>query len=302
MKRTNSLMRVFAVLMLTMILVSSFAVSASAAVTDTEIGTCKADNTSDDGRACAKLQEIYGTTSSVKFSTSETETCKYATSITLSTGKVITVYLSQKPTTGDIGVQMGSDGKLEIDGITGGNNGIASTEIKYCSVKNEDALCKAVIELYINDFSYYQQSVSYRTEKTSIYKYKAEFRIADTKQTLYFDKLPLGTESTNKCDNGYLTEKVCRRLYDVFGSDKVFSLRETPFFRHPVEVVLESGDDVVVWLLDNPTPEEKTDLEESKMISSEKTIVTVIFICVVSVGIAVSVALIIFKRILKQNM
>lgn len=127
MKRTNSLMRVFAVLMLTMILVSSFAVSASAAVTDTEIGTCKADNTSDDGRTCAKLQEIYGTTSSVKFSTSETETCKYATSITLSTGKVITVYLSQKPTTGDIGVQMGSDGKLEIDGITGGNDGTTSS-------------------------------------------------------------------------------------------------------------------------------------------------------------------------------
>ena len=106
MKRTNSLMRVFAVLMLTMILVSSFAVSASAAVTDTAISACKADTKTDDGYACSKLKEIYGATSDIKFSTTETETCKYATSITLANGKVITVFLSQKPTTGDIGVQM----------------------------------------------------------------------------------------------------------------------------------------------------------------------------------------------------
>ena len=115
MKRTNVLMRVFAVLMLAMVLVSSFAVSASAADTDIS-ATCP--KSGDEKLICEKLQSIYGTTSTIKYSTTESDTCKYSTSITLSTGKVVTVYLSQKPSTGDIGVQMGNDGKLEIDGIS----------------------------------------------------------------------------------------------------------------------------------------------------------------------------------------
>ena len=67
---------------------------------------------------CTKLQEIYGKTSGIKYATTEDTDCPYSTSITLNNGKTVTVYLSQKPTTGDIGVQMGTDGKLEIDGIT----------------------------------------------------------------------------------------------------------------------------------------------------------------------------------------
>ena len=115
MKRTNVLMRVFAVLMLAMVLVSSFAVSASAA--DTNISaTCP--KSGDEKLICEKLQSIYGTSSTIQYSTTESDNCKYSTSITLSTGKVVTVYLSQKPSTGDIGVQMGDDGKLEIDGIS----------------------------------------------------------------------------------------------------------------------------------------------------------------------------------------
>lgn len=118
MKRTKLMSRLMAVLMLSVMLVSCLAVSASADTTATEISGCSTAATGDAGKICKKLQEIYGTSSAVKYSTTELEDCPYSTSLTLDTGKVVTVYLSQKPSTGDIGVQMGDNGKLEIDGIT----------------------------------------------------------------------------------------------------------------------------------------------------------------------------------------
>ena len=119
MKRTKLMSRLMAVLMLSVMLVSCLAVSASAAEpTPTTISGCSTSAAGDTGKICKKLQEIYGTSSEVKYSTTELGECPYSTSLTLDTGKVVTVYLSQKPSTGDIGVQMGDNGKLEIDGIT----------------------------------------------------------------------------------------------------------------------------------------------------------------------------------------
>jgi hypothetical protein len=97
------------------------ALSITAFAAEHTIGTCP---TTDPGSLCDKLQNIYGSASTVKYSTSETAACKYATSVSVN-GVQTTVYLSAKPTTGDVGVQMGDDGKLVIDGInsdTTGNN------------------------------------------------------------------------------------------------------------------------------------------------------------------------------------
>ena len=46
-----------------------------------------------------------------------TDTAKYSTSVQID-GVQRTVYLSVKPSTGDVDVSMGKDGKLEIDGIS----------------------------------------------------------------------------------------------------------------------------------------------------------------------------------------
>ena len=69
-----------------------------------------------DEMLCSKLQSIYGTTSNIEFSKTETEVCKYSTSVEIN-GIQTTVFLSQKPTSGSVGVQMGSNGQLVIDGI-----------------------------------------------------------------------------------------------------------------------------------------------------------------------------------------
>ena len=69
-----------------------------------------------DEMLCSKLQSIYGTTSNIEFSKTETEVCKYATSVEIN-GIQTTVFLSQKPTTGSVNVQMGSNGQLVIEGI-----------------------------------------------------------------------------------------------------------------------------------------------------------------------------------------
>ena len=77
-----------------------------------EIKSCK---TTDAGALCDKLQSIYGDTSTIKYSTTETTICKYSTSVNIQ-GIQTTVYLSQKPTTGSVNIYMGEDGKLIIDG------------------------------------------------------------------------------------------------------------------------------------------------------------------------------------------
>ena len=68
-----------------------------------------------------KLVEIYGNKTDVYWNTVSTSRCKYASSVQVN-GVQVTVYLSQKPTTGDVGVQMGEDGKLIIDGISSDDN------------------------------------------------------------------------------------------------------------------------------------------------------------------------------------
>lgn len=88
------------------------ALTVTAFASEHTVGACQTTNP---GALCDQLQTMYGTSSTVKYSTVETETCKYATSV-LVNGMQTTVYLSAKPTTGNLNVQMGEDGKLVIDG------------------------------------------------------------------------------------------------------------------------------------------------------------------------------------------
>lgn len=101
-----------------------------------------------DEMLCAKLQTIYGTTSNIEFSKTETETCKYSTSIDLN-GIQTTVFLSQKPTTGDVGIQMGSDGQLVIDGISS-DNATKTEDI----AKDPSLLANELIKQFTHTVSY----------------------------------------------------------------------------------------------------------------------------------------------------
>ncbi len=126
--KTTMFKRVFAMLAVVVMLVSMFTVNVFAEEAEAEAGDATIDNiettTTDtkisdcsDGSICTKLKEIYGTTSNIMYNTVASETCKYSTSVQIE-GVQVTVYLSTKPTTGDVGVQMGEDGKLVIDGIS----------------------------------------------------------------------------------------------------------------------------------------------------------------------------------------
>ena len=64
-----------------------------------------------------KLVELYGNNTNVYWNIVATYRCKYVTSIDIN-GVQVSVYLSVKPTTSDIGVSMGNNGKLEIDGVS----------------------------------------------------------------------------------------------------------------------------------------------------------------------------------------
>lgn len=116
MKRTKFLMRLMAVMMLTVMLVSAFAVSTSAAAVSDTPQAISACDTSDD--VCTKLKNHFGATSTVQVATVESSTCKYPYEITLASGEKTVVYLSQKPTTADVGVSMDDDGRLLVDGIS----------------------------------------------------------------------------------------------------------------------------------------------------------------------------------------
>lgn len=110
--KTTMFKRVFAMLAVVVLLVVSLCTTAFAA--EHTIATCGDTNA---GALCDKMQALYGETSTIKYSDSETETCKYSTSIDVE-GIQTTVYLSQKPTTGNVGVQMGDNGQLIVDGIS----------------------------------------------------------------------------------------------------------------------------------------------------------------------------------------
>ncbi len=77
-----------------------------------EIAKCSVQSP---GALCDKLIEIYGTNSTVKYSLKNTTTCKYSTSVTVD-GQQITVYMSEKPQTGNVDIYIDEDGKLVIDG------------------------------------------------------------------------------------------------------------------------------------------------------------------------------------------
>ena len=113
----TTMKRVFAMLAVVVMLVSVFSMNTFAAVTDDGLDACdQADAT--DKAICQKLVETYGATADVKFSTSNaTDATPYTHSVTVN-GLQKTVWLSVKPNTSDVGIQMGTNGKLEIDGIS----------------------------------------------------------------------------------------------------------------------------------------------------------------------------------------
>ena len=117
--KTTIFKRVLAMLAVVVLLVSTLCVSAFAA--PTEIGKCTkaaAGATPTAAQAlCEKLQGIYGTSSTIQYDTAEGDICKYSTSVDVN-GVQTTVFLSQKPSTGDVGVQMDKNGNLVIDGIS----------------------------------------------------------------------------------------------------------------------------------------------------------------------------------------
>ena len=122
--KTTMFKRVFAMLMIVMVLVSMFAVNTFAANSDDDDVALSACDTLTDAtqiEVCEKLAESLGSSSKIYFRTEkpgedETSPCKYASSVQVD-GVQITVYLSQKPTTGQVGVQI-EDGKLVVDGIS----------------------------------------------------------------------------------------------------------------------------------------------------------------------------------------
>ena len=115
--KTTMFKRVFAMLMIVMVLVSMFSVSAAAAITDKKVSDGCSSLTGDEKVICEKMTAMYGASSSVMYSTTQTTECKYATSVQVN-GAQVTVYVSAKPTTGGVDVGMRDDGTLEIDGIT----------------------------------------------------------------------------------------------------------------------------------------------------------------------------------------
>jgi hypothetical protein len=117
--KTTMFKRVFAMLAVVVLLVCSFATTAFAdtalsAATPTDDSNTPTVN---EKLVHEKLVEIYGAKAGISYSYTETDLCKYASSVQVD-GVQVTVYLSQKPTTGEVGVQMGEDGKLVIDGIS----------------------------------------------------------------------------------------------------------------------------------------------------------------------------------------
>jgi hypothetical protein len=122
----TTMKRVFAMLAVVVMLVSVFSVNTFAAVEDVNLTDCTftgyaGEGTPDstDTKICQALQKQYpDAKADVKFSTNgPTEDCTYTHSVTVN-GVQRTVYLSVRPNTSDVGVNMGDNGKLEIDGIS----------------------------------------------------------------------------------------------------------------------------------------------------------------------------------------
>ena len=124
--KTTMFKRVFAMLMLVMVLVSMCSVNAFAAYNDAsgqEVSTCKYDEKktfdkmTEAEKICYKMKEMFGKTSTVVYSTMKSDTCKYQTAVTIG-DSVQNIFVSAKPTSGGVNVQVGADGQLVVDGIT----------------------------------------------------------------------------------------------------------------------------------------------------------------------------------------
>jgi hypothetical protein len=131
--KTNSIFKkAFAMLMVAMVLVSCLATTAFAADTElscpNESTVATAETKLSTGTAAEKesakdtliknaLCKLGYKAGAIKYNTEATDTCKYSTSVMVG-GQQTTVYLSVKPSTGNMDVQMNSDGSLNIGGIS----------------------------------------------------------------------------------------------------------------------------------------------------------------------------------------
>ena len=329
MKRTKLMSRLMAVLMLSIMLVSCLAVSASADTTATTISGCSTSAAGDAGKICKKLQEIYGTSSEVKYSTTELGECPYSTSLTLDTGKVVTVYLSQKPSTGDIGVQMGDNGKLEIDGITSDNaNNVkrclcgklifdgeyhiceSTIEKSVCEVGDNDPICQKVLKAFASDLDSYNQDVEYTSYKVLSYKYMATFQIDGEDYVFYFKQLPSeNRQSTNHCEGKpYPDKSVCEKLYDVLGKDVYFSMKKSSFFQNEVDIKMDNGKSAIVYLTEQPTAEQigvlkanlLSDIDSLSTINRSVVVVAVSAV-IITVILVAALSFLIIKKTHKKN-
>ena len=119
--KTTLLTRVLAMVAVVLMLVATLSVPAFA---DTAINSCGKTVNADgqevsvDDPICKKLQEKFGEESTILFNKEgPTDVCKYSYSFVVN-GTNTTVYLSQKPGSGDVDVGIDSDGNLVVDGIS----------------------------------------------------------------------------------------------------------------------------------------------------------------------------------------
>ena len=116
-----------------------------------------------------KLIEIYGKKVNAYWNTVGTERCKYASSLSIN-GTQVTVYLSFKPSTENVNVQMGEDGKLVIDGIESSQTSFDLSD-RIHSVNNNKAvypyneLNKKLIYVFGNSLYYFSED-EYEQVKT----------------------------------------------------------------------------------------------------------------------------------------
>jgi hypothetical protein len=121
--KTTMFRKVFAMLMIVMVLVSMFSMNTFAKVAaDTEVGTCSGYADADDEAICKAVLALFED-ATMKFRTDKSsDVCKYASNVQyFKTGETtptsVTVYVSKNPSSSDVDVSVDDKGNLIIQGI-----------------------------------------------------------------------------------------------------------------------------------------------------------------------------------------